>query len=144
MTDQPLSGGRPAPALHCDKSHSVLAAIEESRRKHVVRTDESPDLYVHLARVLGITGLVIDACDGLEVLEHCRKYKLPIVDVLHDIEKRVRASGYRGGALNVADYEIAGQSVYVFYDSQRFENFAQVRTLAAERAPACFKAQAFG
>ncbi len=141
---QDLSSGRAAPRLHCDESSSVLTAIEEQWRHHGTRTSAVADFYAHLAGILSANGLIIDACDGLEILEHCRKHDLPIVDVLHDLEKRVRTAGYTGGSLTVADFQIAGQPVYVFYDSKRFENFAEVRTLAAERAPACFQAQAAG
>ena len=141
---QALSSGSAAPRLHCDESHSVLAAIEDNWKKHSARTGEAADFYTYLARMISLTGLIIDACDGLDVLEHCRRHDLPIVDVLHTLDARVPQAGYDGGVLNVADYQIAGQPVYVFYDSKRFENFAEVRTLAAERAPACFKAQALG
>ena len=44
-----------------------------------------------------------DGGDGLELLEHCRRHNLQVVDVLHLFEDRVRAAGYKGGPLNLAD-----------------------------------------
>jgi hypothetical protein len=142
---QSLSGSvGTAPRLHCDDADSVLSAIEETWRKHSARTGEIETLNAHLAELLNANGIIIDACDGLEVLEHCRRHNLPIIDVLHALEERARAAGYDGGPLNLADYQISGHQVYVFYDSKRFENFAEVKTRAAERAPFYFAAQARG
>jgi hypothetical protein len=122
---------RNAPSLHCNETASVLNAIECAWWTHHGRFGEQSNLYVHLAAMLAENGFVIDMTDGLQMLEHCRKADLPIIDILHTLETRVRNAGYRGGSLTLADYVIGAQSVYVFYDSGRFPRFADVRKRAA-------------
>jgi hypothetical protein len=128
----------PASVLVCNKVESVLTAIEEKwRQHHAANSGRAANIYSQLARVLAETGVVVDTRDGLEVLEHCRHHRLPIVDLVCALEQRIRAAGYAGGPLSVADYEIGSQPVYVFYDSNRFATFAAVKaTVAAESARA--------
>jgi hypothetical protein len=119
-----------ASPLHCNDADSVLDAIESAWWTHHGRLGEQANLYVHLAVKLSENGFVVDMADGLQLLEHCRKADLPIVDVLHSLEARVRKSGYGGGSLTLADFTVGAQSIYVFYDSGRFPSFAEVRTRA--------------
>ena len=124
---------RSEPVLHCNQSASVLGAIEASWRGRRANAHETPDLYVHLVETLKDSGFVVDRTDGLEILEHCRKAGLPIVDILHHLEARVRKAGYNGGPLSLADYTSGSQAIYVFYDSGRFPVFAEIRTRATVR-----------
>ena len=118
------------PALQCDKAGSVLDAIEANWNE---RNAQVLGLYVTLARLLNEEGVVVDTVDGLDVLEHCRRRNLPIVDILYTIEERVRAAGYRGERLVLADFRTNGQPVYVFYDVARFKTFVEVKEKAALR-----------
>lgn len=122
------------PALQCDDLGSVLDAIEANWNE---RNAQAPGLvlglYVTLARLLNEEGVVVDTVDGLDVLEHCRRRNLPIVDILYTIEERVRAAGYRGERLGLADFRTNGQPVYVFYDVARFKNFVELKEKAALR-----------
>ena len=120
-----------APIIHCDDTASVLHAIEAAWTRHH-GAGITLGLYQHLAQVLNAHGLVIDAMDGLEILEHCRERNLPIIDILYALEDRVRAAGYRGGRLSLADFK-DGVMVYVFFDSQRFKQFAEVKQHVAQR-----------
>lgn len=117
-----------APILHCDRTESVLAAIEASWIDHHV---EKPGivlgLYATLALVLNEEGVVIDTVDGLSILEHCRRRGLPIVGILHAIEDRVRRAGYRGDPLALADFKAGSTLVYAFYDKARFETFIELK-----------------
>jgi hypothetical protein len=115
-------------ALHCDKADSVLQAIEEAWRRHAV-DNQNQDVYAHLAAVLRQRGFVLDAADGLEILEHCRKHDLPITDILYALDERVRMYGYDGGPLNLVDFVHIEQPISAFYDAARFKTFAEVRPL---------------
>lgn len=122
------------PALQCDHVGSVLDAIEKNWNE---RNAQAPGfilgLYVTLAQLLNEEGVIVDTLDGLEVLEHCRRRNLPIVDILYTIEERVRARGYRGERLGLADFRTNGQQVYVFYDVARFKNFVELKQKVALR-----------
>jgi len=120
------------PILHCDKFESVLAAIEAHWREHHPGTGEQGrDFYADLARLLNARGFVVDAADGLDVLEHCRRRGLPIVDVLYALEERVRRAGFHGERLGLADYKVNGLPVYVFYDVTRFKTFGDLKLQVA-------------
>ncbi len=131
VTSKPIES--PGRILHCNAADSVLAAIESAWRLHHAKLGRGDDFYLHVAGRLLEVGMLIDTVDGLEILEHCRKHDLPIADVLHTLDARAREAGYRGGPLNLGDCAIAGQLVYVFYDSTRLANFADVRALATMR-----------
>ena len=73
------------------------------------------------------TPRLVDTVDGLEILVHCRRRNLPIVDILYALEDRVRAAGYRGERLGLADFKSGDQLVYVFYDASRFKTFADLK-----------------
>lgn len=122
------------PALQCDQAGSVLDAIEKNWSE---RNAQAPGfvlgLYATLAQLLNEEGVVVDTLDGLDVLEHCRRRNLPIVDILYTIEERVRAAGYRGERLGLADFRTNGQPVYVFYDVARFKDFVELKQKAALR-----------
>ncbi len=116
------------PTLHCDKADSVLAAIEAAwTTHHEAGGGIVLGVYAHLAQVLNQEGFVVDTVDGLAILEHCRRRNLPIVDILYALEERVRAAGYRGERLALADFSSGGQSVYVFYDASRFKSFEELK-----------------
>jgi hypothetical protein len=136
---QSSSSLRPGAVLHCDKADSVLAAVEKSWSEHRASSGAQMGFYTYLAQLLSDKGIIIDACDGLDLLEHCRRHQLQIVDILHTLDAHVRRAGYDGGPLSVADYQIGAQPVYVFYDSKRFRNFADVKIQAADRAPRLFR-----
>lgn len=123
----------PGRILHCNAAESVLAAIEDAWRLYHAKSGETRDFYIHVAATLRETGLLIDTVDGLEILEHCRKRDLPIVDVLHTLNSRAREAGYNGGVLSLGDCVIGHQLVYVFFDSARFAEFDEVRACAANR-----------
>jgi hypothetical protein len=130
------------PQLHCDTTASVLAAIEAAWAEHHGASGGIVlSVYAHLAQVLGEEGFIVDTVDGLEILEHCRRRNLPIVDILYALEERVRAAGYRGERLGLADFKSGEQMVYVFYDASRFKTFEElklkvgVRVAAAPPAP---------
>lgn len=107
--------------LHCDRAESVLEAIETSWNGHQARNQGfSLGLYTTLALLLNDEGVVVDTIDGLNLLEHCRRRNLPVVDVLHLLESRIRSAGYRGDRLTLADFAIGGKTVYAFYDASRF------------------------
>lgn len=122
------------PALQCDHVGSVLDAIEANWNE---RNAQAPGfvlgLYVTLAQLVNEEGVVVDTLDGLEVLEHCRRRNLPIVDILYTLEERLRAAGYRGERLGLADFRANGQPVYVFYDVARFKNFVELKEKVALR-----------
>lgn len=122
------------PTLHCDQAASVLGAIEAAWAKH---HDASGgivlSIYAHLAQVLNQEGFVVDTVDGLAILEHCRRRNLPIVDILYALEERVRAAGYGGERLGLADFRSGGDPVYVFYDASRFKTFEELKLKVAVR-----------
>ena len=90
--------------LDCASATSVFEAIERTWSEHQhARQAPTLSLYKHLATELMEIGFVTDGGDGLELLEHCRRHNLQVVDVLHLFEDRVRAAGYKGGPLNLAD-----------------------------------------
>jgi hypothetical protein len=121
-------------AIRCDDTTSVIEAIEESwKQHHAGRPGVVLGLYEFLNQLLSQEGCIVDATDGLEVLEHCRRRNLPIIDVLHVIEERVRKAGYEGGRLGLADFTAAGRLVYVFYDAARFKNFEELKRCVAHR-----------
>ncbi len=129
----PQAQVRPAP-IRCDDTSSVIAAIENSwTRHHAGKPGIVLGLYAYLTQILMQDGCVVDAADGLEVLEHCRRRGLPIIDILYLIEERVREAGYTGGRLGLADFTAAGQLVYVFYDAARFKNFQELKDAVAHR-----------
>jgi hypothetical protein len=113
--------------LDCHSADSVLNAIAKSWREHRNVGTQDEDVFRHMAIALTESGYVTDAEDGFEVLAHCRKSGLPIVDILEVFEERVRRAGYVGGTLNVADFSHASGIFYVFFDSRRFDRFAEVR-----------------
>ncbi len=116
------------PLLHCDKAESVLRAIEASWAEyHAKRAGVAQGLYAALAQVLNEEGVAIDTVDGLDMLEHCRRRNLPIVDILYLIEDRVRRAGYGGDRLGLADFQAEGKLVYAFYDTARFESFVALK-----------------
>lgn len=122
------------PALHCDKTESVLAAIEADWNDINARVPGLVlGLYPTLASILADEGVVVDTLDGLDVLEHCRRRSLPIVDILYAIEDHVRRAGYRGDRLGLADFRTNGQPVYVFYDAARFKDFVELKKKVALR-----------
>jgi len=122
------------PALQCDHAGSVLDAIEANwNERNAQSSGFVLGLYVTLAQLLDEEGAVVDTLDGLEVLEHCRRRNLPIVDILYAIEERVRARSYRGDRLGLADFRTNGQPVYVFYDVARFKNFVELKEKVALR-----------
>lgn len=124
----------PQHILHCNRADSVLAAIEAAWRLHRAKDGGgSDDLYLYLATMLHDVGVVVDAVDGLNLLEHCRKHDLPIIDIMQTLDSRERDAGYDGGPLSLGDYTVSGQQVFVFYNSTRFSAFAEVHAIAAAR-----------
>ncbi len=120
--------------IRCDDAASVIAAIEESwTQHHAGKPGVVLGLYDFLNQLLAQEGCVVDTTDGLDILEHCRRRNLPIVDILHAVEERVRAAGYGGGRLGLADFTAAGRPVYVFYDAARFKNFDELKRSVARR-----------
>lgn len=120
--------------IRCDDTSSVIDAIETSwTRHHAGKSGIVLGLYEFLNQLLTQEGCVVDATDGLEVLEHCRRRNLPIVDILYVIEDRVREAGYTGGRLGLADFTAAGRLVYVFYDAVRFKSFEELKKCVAHR-----------
>jgi len=112
--------------LDCRDVESVFKAVEKHWRE--LRTgDARSDVYEHLAVELNEDGYLADDRNGLSVLSHCRRSGLSIADIQEELETRVRRAGYVGGPLNVADYAGVREPVYVFYDSRRFDRFAEVR-----------------
>lgn len=114
--------------LDCRSADSIFAAIEKSWREQRARATLDQDVFRHAAVALNESGYVTDSEDGLEVLAHCRNAGLPIVDILEGFEERVRRAGYVGGALNLADFSHGSETVYVFFDSRRFDSFTEVRS----------------
>lgn len=116
------------PVIHCDQTDSVLSAIEASWNEHNAK---KPGLFLGLYAALAVTlnekGVIIDTLDGLEILEHCRRRNLQIVDILHVLEERVRRAGYRGDSLTLADFNVDGKPVYAFYDGSRFKTFGELK-----------------
>ena len=113
--------------LDCRDVDSVFKAVEKHWREF--RTgDARSDVYEHLAVELNEDGYLADDRDGLSVLAHCRRSGLPIADIQEELENRVRRAGYVGGPLTVADYAGTPASIYIFYDSRRFDRFAEVRS----------------
>lgn len=121
------------PLMHCDQAESVFQAIEQQWKDHH-RDGVALSLYPYLAQVLNTKGLLVDTLDGLQILEHCRRRNLPIIDILYSLEDRVRSAGYRGGSLSVADYAVEHQPVFVFYDSRRFASFEALKAHVAALA----------
>ncbi|MGE4063579.1 MAG: hypothetical protein AB7E79_09440 [Rhodospirillaceae bacterium] len=120
--------------LECDKAESVLAAIEMAWKQHH-RAGEGIVIgfYTHLAQRLNEEGFIVDTLDGLEILEHCRRRNLAIVDVLYALEDRIRADGYRAKRLGLADFNSGTTPVYVFYDPGRFKTFTELKHDVAQR-----------
>ena len=112
--------------LDCRDVGSVLNAVEQ-RWREFTPSRTGVDVYEHLAIGLNEDGYVTDDEDGLAVLAHCRRAGLPIIDVQEELESRVRRAGYVGGPLNLADYARGSELIYVFFDSRRFDRFAEVR-----------------
>ena len=112
--------------LDCRNVDSVLKAVERRWREFKTGGVRA-DVYEHLAVGLNEDGYITDDEDGLTVLEHCRRAGLPIVEVQEELEIRVRRAGYVGGPLNLADYARGSTLIYVFFDSRRFDRFAEVR-----------------
>jgi hypothetical protein len=120
--------------MRCDDTASVLEAIETKWTQHQAgKRGVVLGLYEFLNQLLTQEGCVVDTTDGLEILEHCRWRNLPIVDILHVLEDRVREAGYNGGRLGLADFTAGGRLVYVFYDAARFESFAALKQCVAHR-----------
>lgn len=120
--------------IHCDDVTSVISAIEESwTTHHAGKPGVVLGIYDYLNNILTQEGCAVDTVDGLEVLEHCRRRNLPIIDILHVIEDRVRKAGYKGGRLGLADFTAAGRLVYVFYDAARFKDFEALKLCVAQR-----------
>lgn len=111
--------------MDCSVLESVFRTIE-SERAATIRAGE-PNVYQHLRDVLNEKGFLVDVQDGLKVLEHCRRHGLPVVDVLNELDARLRKVGYAGGTLSLADVSSGSQELYVFFDPHRFQEFAQVR-----------------
>ncbi len=123
-----------APVIHCDQAPSVLNAIEAQWVAHHTGTYGIVlGIYAHFAQVLAEEGLIIDTVDGLEVLEHCRRRNLPIVDILYTLEDRIRDAGFGGERLGLADFTSGDRQVYVFYDPARFRTFAELKQRVARR-----------
>lgn len=117
-----------SPKIQCDQTESVLAAIEAGwAAHHAGKPGFAQGLYATLALVLNEEGLLIDTVDRLEILEHRRRRGLPITDILHALEERVRRAGYRGERLGLADFSAGGKPVYAFYDGSRFETFVELK-----------------
>ncbi|MGE3475899.1 MAG: hypothetical protein AB7H70_08830 [Rhodospirillaceae bacterium] len=121
-------------AIRCDDTASVVEAVEAGWMQHQAsKPGVVLGLYEFLSHLLTHEGCVVDATDGLEILEHCRRRNLPIVDILHVIEARVHEAGYTGGRLGLADFTAAGRLVYVFYDAARFKSFEDLKRSVAHR-----------
>jgi hypothetical protein len=103
--------------LHCDNAASVIKAIERGWRENQT---PKPQVFHHLATQLNTKGYVTDGDDDLKVLDHCRQFRLPVVDVVAALEEKVREAGYRGGFLSLADCSFGSKECYVFFDSRRF------------------------
>ena len=113
--------------LDCRDVESVFKAVEKRWRE--LRTgDLRADIYEHLAIELNEDGYLADNEDGLSILAHCRRSGLPLAEIQEELETRVRRAGYVGGPLTVADYTGSSEPIYVFYDSRRFDRFAEVRS----------------
>lgn len=115
--------------LDCRDADSVFIAIEKSWREQRRVSTHDKDVFRHVAVALNESGYVTEAEDGFEVLAHCRRSGLPIVDLLEGLEERVRRAGYVGGVLNLADFSHGQTTAYVFFDSRRFDSFSEVRNL---------------
>ncbi len=113
--------------LDCHDVDSVLKAVEKHWQDEPKAGGSRIDVYRHLAIGLNEDGYVADDEEGLSVLAHCRRAGLPIVEVQEKLESRVRRAGYVGGPLNLADYARGSTLIYVFFDSRRFDRFAEVR-----------------
>jgi hypothetical protein len=113
--------------LDCRDVDSVLEAVEKRWLEEPKAGGSRIDVYEHLAIGLNADGYIADNENGLTVLAHCRRAGLPIVDVQEELESRVRRAGYVGGPLNLADYARGSTLIYVFFDSRRFDRFAEVR-----------------
>jgi len=110
----------------CRDVESVLKAVEQHWREYQTG-DARADVYEHLAVSLNEDGYLTDEEDALTVLAQCRRAGLPIVDLQEEFESRVRRAGYVGGPLNVADCDRGSSLITVFFDSRRFDRFAEVR-----------------
>ncbi len=111
--------------MDCSVLESVFRAIESEWS--CSQEGSQPDVYRHLVYVLNEKGFLVDIEDGLKVLEHCRRHGLPVVDVLNELDVRLRKVGYAGGRLSLADLTSESHALFVFFDPNRFSEFAQVR-----------------
>lgn len=122
------------PVIHCDQAASVLNAIEARWVAHHTGTYGIVlGIYTYFARVLAEEGFIVDTVDGLEILEHCRRRNLPIVDILYTLEDRIREAGFKGDRLGLADFKSGDRQVYVFYDPARFHTFEDLKLKVARR-----------
>ena len=123
-----------APVVRCDQAPSVLDAIEARWVAHHAGTRGIVlGLYAYFAHLLAEEGFIVDTIDGLEILEHCRRRNLPIVDILYALEDRIRDAGFSGQRLGLADFKSGERQVYVFYDPSRFRTFEELKQKVARR-----------
>ena len=118
--------------MNCEDATSVIAAIQHGWKNHAPPQE---DPFHRWAVTLNTWGYITDADDDLQILEHCRRHKLQVTDVLEELDLKIRESGYHGGTLSVADCTVANRPCFVFFDSLRFRGTKEISTLLASLQP---------